>query len=66
MRIFTSSIQRKCCNTSTLNAARCQSVDWKPIASNNVFNVAAYANKNLHCVKDDAIVRDVKVKNLQE
>jgi len=51
-----------CCNSTTLNAVKCASVEWKP-SGNNKFDVGAYAKKNLKCQKDDAILQDMKLKN---
>jgi len=54
-------LQRKCCNTTTLNASRCKSVEWKP--NGDKLEVGAFAKKNLQCQKDDAILQDIKAKN---
>jgi len=59
---MTKGIQRMCCNSTTLNAVKCASVEWKP-SGNNKFDVGAYAKKNLKCQKDDAILQDMKLKN---
>jgi len=56
-------VQRKCCNSTTLTATKCQTVEWQASPSNTKFDVGAYAKKNLHCQKDDAIIRDAKLKN---
>jgi len=60
-------VKRQCCNSTTLTATKCQSTEWQPSSSNSYkFDVGAWAKKNLHCQKDDAVVRDVKPKKQNE